>query len=112
MLSHEQAEHAGMVIGFEPFDLQMMFGLAITVEAKLIGELHIAFHLFEKSLIQFRALTRHTLLNLAAATDDSGLHQVKFHPAPISYPPTGRSQPVPLVGPQGPLWRMLCQLPR
>jgi hypothetical protein len=79
VLTDKQAEHAGMIIGLKPLNLKMMFGLAIAVETQLIGVANIAAYFFEKTLIEFRALASHPLLDLVATSDDAGLHEVEFH---------------------------------
>ncbi len=51
VLAHEQTEHARVVVRLEPFNLQMMLGLAVAVETELVGELHVATHLIEETLV-------------------------------------------------------------
>jgi hypothetical protein len=74
MLADKQAEHARMVVRLETFDLQMMFGLAITVKSQFVGMANIAAHFFEKALVKLWALASHSLLNLVSPSNDSGLH--------------------------------------
>jgi len=38
VLTDEQAEHPGMIVGLEPFDLEVMLWLAVAVVSEIIGK--------------------------------------------------------------------------
>jgi hypothetical protein len=68
-----------VIVDLEPLNLKVMLGLAIAIKPKVIGELDVTLHLFEKALIELGPLPGHAGLDLVPPADDTGLHQMKFH---------------------------------
>jgi hypothetical protein len=91
-----------MIVGFESLDLQVVLGLSVAVKAQVVGQLHVTFHLLQKSLVQLGPLSGHARLDFLPTAHDASLHQVKLH---LLTPPVHVCShlPVPHSTPSGPL---------